>query len=89
MPPKKSVKCLCPTKSDYIYDNQIMELDTPRCGENAHYTLHCPDSKIHGWPICKDHIGFFTMTGIHSVQKEGTVYPEDITMPTDTGTILT
>ncbi len=63
--------CMCPTNSDDIYANKILNTDTVRCKKKPVGLLYCPEHKIHHWPICVKHMPFFALTGINSVEISG------------------
>jgi len=64
-------KCLCPANCDDIYDGKIMDKSTERCNAKPFAVLHTPGYQINGWPICKGHIGFFTIQSIGSKIVKG------------------
>ena len=68
---KRTKSCMCPVNCEDIYNNKILNETTIRCKKKAIHLLYTPNYKIHNWPICINHLGFFTINNIPSIKILG------------------
>lgn len=60
------MKCKCPADSKDIYENRFLDPEIKRCGARATDLIKDLSLKIHNFPICRNHVAFFSMHGVHT-----------------------